>query len=126
MDAPDVMRTLGGAGVHLTLEDGLLIAGPAGRLTDELRELIRGCKPMLVEFLQDAQVTTEQLLSAAMLACDHHGDGEAARDQMRQDCLSTPVELRHDLLDHFTQTYLDAGGGRRKSRQEGEGDACQT
>ena len=45
------------------------------------------------------------LLEAAMRACDFHGDGEAAREQMRRDCLGTPPELRGDLLDHFRKTY---------------------
>ena len=41
------------------------------------------------------------LVEAAMLVCDRHGDGEAAREQMRQDCLATPAHLRADLLEHF-------------------------
>lgn len=41
------------------------------------------------------------LLHAAMRVCDRHGDGQAARDEMRTDCLATPLHLRQDLLDHF-------------------------
>ena len=47
----------------------------------------------------------KELIEAAMKACDHHGDGEAAREEMRLDCLATPQHLRGDLLDHFTKTY---------------------
>jgi hypothetical protein len=49
----------------------------------------------------------ESLLTAAMRACDHHGDGRKAREQMKRDCLATPVHLRADLLAHFRQTYED-------------------
>lgn len=47
----------------------------------------------------------EDLLKAAMRACDHHSDGEAARADMRADCLATPTHQRLDLLHHFEQTY---------------------
>lgn len=40
-----------------------------------------------------------------MRCCDHHGDGPAAREQMRLDLLATPAHLQADLLDHFQQTY---------------------
>ncbi len=46
-----------------------------------------------------------RLIEAAMKACDHHGDGEAGRQQMRDDCQATPQHLRADLLVHFQQTY---------------------
>lgn len=41
------------------------------------------------------------LLEAAMKVCDLHGDGEAAREQMRLDCLELSPEMRLDLLQHF-------------------------
>jgi len=50
-----------------------------------------------------------RLIAAAMKACDHHGDGEQARADMRQQCLDTPPHLRADLLDHFQQTYPGRG-----------------
>ena len=40
-----------------------------------------------------------------MRACDHHGDDEPARQQMRDEVLATPPHLRADLLDHFTRNY---------------------
>ena len=52
-----------------------------------------------------AHRVTSALLKAAMQACDHHGDSESAREQMRADCLATPPHLRADLLAHFNQTY---------------------
>jgi hypothetical protein len=42
------------------------------------------------------------LIAAAMKVCDRHNDGEAAREEMRQDVLGTPPHLQQDLLDHFT------------------------
>jgi hypothetical protein len=42
-----------------------------------------------------------ELIKAAMKACDRYGDGEAAREEMRQQCLEVPPELQLDLLDHF-------------------------
>ena len=44
---------------------------------------------------------TADLLKAAMRVCDRHGDGKAAREAMRRDCLDTPLHLQADLLDHF-------------------------
>jgi len=48
---------------------------------------------------------TADLLKAAMRACDFHGDGPAAREQMRQDCQNTPARLQTDLLAYFARTY---------------------
>lgn len=45
------------------------------------------------------------LLKASMRACDHHGDSQAARQQMRDECLALPADVQADLLNHFTQTY---------------------
>lgn len=52
-----------------------------------------------------AEELTQQLLGAAMAACDHHGDGPEAREQMRRECMETPPHLRADLLDHFRKAY---------------------
>ena len=41
------------------------------------------------------------LIEAAMKVCDHHGDGEAARADMRQQCMELPPHLQADLLAHF-------------------------
>ena len=61
-----------------------------------------------VQAFSEKHVSSEQLLEAAMLACDHHHDGPAAREQMRADCLALPVDLRADLLAHFKQTYPES------------------
>ena len=54
---------------------------------------------------QDEVRLTARLLTAAARACDHHGDNEKAREQMRADVLSTPPELRAGLLNHFDRAY---------------------
>jgi hypothetical protein len=47
----------------------------------------------------------KKLLEAAMRACDHHGDGAEAREEMKRQCLETPPHLRADLLAHFQREY---------------------
>lgn len=45
------------------------------------------------------------LIEAAMRVCNAHGDNEAARTEMRQQCMDLPPELQADLLDHFRSAY---------------------
>ncbi|MGF6526044.1 hypothetical protein [Variovorax sp. PvP013] len=52
--------------------------------------------------MQVFEVSAPELLRAAMHVCDLYGDGAQAREDMRADCLGTPLHLRVDLLDHFT------------------------
>ena len=44
---------------------------------------------------------TNELIAAAMRRCDQFNDNEAARQEMRRDCLALPPHLQADLLDHF-------------------------
>lgn len=91
------------AGLDVSLApDGGLSVKPASCLTQELRDLIRGNKAVLVDRLLEAQNLTARLIAAALRRCDEFNDSEAAREEMRQDCLATPPHLRQDLLDHFT------------------------
>ena len=50
-------------------------------------------------------ISVEELIVAALAACDHHGDGEAARQEMVQQCMEVPPEHREELHRHFTRTY---------------------
>jgi len=50
-------------------------------------------------------MTLPDLLAAAMRACDHHGDEEHARAEMRAAIHATPPHLHADLLAHFTSAY---------------------
>lgn len=53
-----------------------------------------------------AHRVTAELIEAAMVACDHHQDSEAAREQMREQCLALPPHLQADLIEHFRQSYF--------------------
>lgn len=46
-------------------------------------------------------VLAADLIEAAMKVCDRHGDGDAARADMRQQCLELSPAMQADLLDHF-------------------------
>lgn len=52
----------------------------------------------------DARQLAADLLHAAMQVCDRHGDNEAARQEMREQCLALPLHLQADLLQHFKGT----------------------
>lgn len=99
---PAVIERLHAAGFEVTLtpEHGLRVT-PASRLTAEERSLVLAHKPELVQFLLDAHATTAALLETAMKVCDRHGDGEAARQDMRDQCQTLPPHLQADLLAHF-------------------------
>jgi hypothetical protein len=104
-----ILSELWAADIDLQLaDDGVNLVATGTPLTPAQRHAIVQNKPALVQFLTEAQATTTALIEAASRACDHHGDGEAARQQMRDDCLAVPVHLRADLLEHFSQNYPKA------------------
>lgn len=105
MTVIDVYKRVTRDGLHIATDGKRITAYPVDCLTDDLRGLIRANKPALIGLLTDAHNTTAALIDAAMRACDDYGDGESARQQMRQDVEATPPHLRADLLDHFSQTY---------------------
>ena len=51
------------------------------------------------------RVELARLMAAAMRACDFWGDGEEARQAMRQDVLHYPPTMRGELLDYFNSHY---------------------
>lgn len=53
-----------------------------------------------------AHRVTAELVKAAMRVCDRHGDGETARQDMRDQCTALPLHLQADLLQHFNQTTI--------------------
>ena len=90
-------------GVRLKLSgDGANLVVPAGSLSPEQRALVLSHKAEILALLVEARKTTSWLIAAAMKVCDRHNDSEAAREEMRQDCLKLPPPLQQDLLDHFT------------------------
>ena len=54
---------------------------------------------------ESAELLTARLIAGAMRACNRWGDGPEARNNMREDVLATPPELRAELLQHFNETY---------------------
>lgn len=54
----------------------------------------------IAESIEARQIAAD-LVRAAMRVCDRHGDDEAARQAMRDECLALPAHLQADLLDHF-------------------------
>ena len=106
MTAQSILADLCEHGIAVRLaDDRENLAVPAGRLSPEQRALVLANKAELVQFLLDAHETTVALIESAMRACDHFGDGDAARNDMRRQCLNTPIHVRADLLDHFNHTY---------------------
>lgn len=55
--------------------------------------------------LFENRMLADELMKAAMAACDHHGDDDEARAQMRADIEATPHDQRADLLAYFRQAY---------------------
>ena len=105
MTTAEVISAAHHAGLVLLADGADLVVKPADRITVEVRALLLDAKAEVIEYLQACERITPMLLDAAMRACDHHEDGEAAREAMRADCLATPLHQRLELLDHFQQTY---------------------
>lgn len=110
MSPAEICRTIHEAGVTLRLDGDSLALKPAQLLSTELLELVKANKPDIVDFLLEVHSTASSLMAVAMAACDHYGDGEVAREQMREDVANTPVYLQPELLAHFRRAY----GGRGK------------
>ena len=79
-------------------------SGPSGRVC-EISQVVSSVSSVGVTGIFENCIPVEELIAAAMLACDHHGDGEAARQEMVQQCLEVPAHLRAELHQHFIRTY---------------------
>ena len=110
MGAADILTQFWADGFSVALadNDGLIVR-PGSALTPSQRQLLVENKPALLAFLADAKRTADDLIAAAALACDHHGDSAAARDAMRADCLATPLHQRQQLIEQFLQQYPPNG-----------------
>ena len=104
MSAVSIIQDLDAQGVRLKLSgDCANLIVPAGSLSPEQRAQVLTHKADILVLLVEARKTTSWLIAAAMKVCDQHGDGEAAREEMRQDGLKLPPpRLQRDLLDHFS------------------------
>ena len=77
---------------------------PTGRIY-EFPQGVSAVSSVGVTAIFENCISVEELIEAAMRACDHYGDSAAARQQMVKDCLDTPPELRQELREHFINTY---------------------
>lgn len=106
MTAASILEVLWAQGFTVSLVDNdRLAVSPASTLHDTQRELLRANKVEIVALLLYAKATTDALVKAAMLACDHFNDSPADRGDMRRECIATPLHLQADLLNHFIKTY---------------------
>ena len=106
MTAASILEVLWAQGFTVSLvHNERLAVSPASTLHDTQRELLRANKAEIVTLLRDAKATTDALIKAAMLACDHWHDSPADRADMKRECIATPLHLQADLLNHFTKTY---------------------
>ena len=93
------------AGLDLQLDGEIIkVAGRADVVKAWAPRLIEH-KAELIERLRESSLLTIKLLEAAMRVCDHHGDSDSAREQMKQDVLQHPPHLLPDLLQHFESVY---------------------
>ena len=106
MTAASILEVLWAQGFTVSLVDNNRLAvSPSSKLRDTQRELLRANKAEIVALLRDAKATTDALVKAAMRACDHFNDGPADRAAMKRECITTPLHLQADLLNHFKKTY---------------------
>ena len=68
MDTAEVINLLEDNGIRLQIDGDRLIAGPADRLTDGLRALIRNSKPQIITLINAAKADTLAGYEAALQA----------------------------------------------------------
>lgn len=91
-------------GIHPRIaDDAQHILLPANKLTPNQRQALTECKADVLELLTAPLM--QELMDAAMKACDHWQDSPQARLQMRLDVWNTPPGQRADLLQHFREVY---------------------
>jgi len=102
MTPETILAELLGCGIHPGVTaDRTGIVVPAGQLTPGQREAVLAHKTELILYLLESSRLTARLMDAAMKRCDEFNDSEEARQEMREQILGLPPELRQDLLDHF-------------------------
>ena len=91
-----------GGGTDKTDETHLLsvLAVPTGAIY-HLPDRLSSVSSVGIWAVFESTQLASDLIEAAMKVCDRHGDGEAARQEMRQQCLELPPHLQSDLLEHF-------------------------
>ena len=74
MGARDLLSSLAGAGLSVTVEAGRLVIRPASKLTDDMREALRAAKPQLLALPAEDQAQVDQ------------SDGQAAVSTRARTC----------------------------------------
>lgn len=111
MTVSRLLKEISQAGLSLRLTDaGSVNAKPAELVTPAIRLLIKSNKAALISSLETSVTPPcdnleNQLIEAAMRACDYWGDSDQARAEMVADIKATPQHLRQDLLEHFLVAY---------------------
>lgn len=77
---------------------------PSGRIY-EFQRGVSSVSSVGVTGIFENCISAEELIEAAMRACDHWGDSPQARDDMRRQCKEIPVHLRGELMEHFRTSY---------------------
>ena len=88
------------------------VLGATSAPFQEIDEVVSGVSVVRVAPVsidRDHATLTADLVEAAMRVCDEHGDGQAARDEMRADCLALSPRLQADLLNHFRGKAANLG-----------------
>ncbi len=81
-----------------------VLAVPSGGVY-EIQHEVSSVSSAGAAYVTEKNVSPEELLEAAMRACDFHGDNSAAREQMRRECLELSTTVRADLLEYFHRMY---------------------
>lgn len=74
MSGADLLLHLRAAGFRLDVEDGVLLVGPAAKLTDETRDVIRASKAELVLAVLDRAADPR----VTCIECSYYGAGRCA------------------------------------------------
>lgn len=112
MNAAAIIRKASEAGVHLRLVGSAIKAKGNQAALEKLLPELRAHRPAVLAFLREQATPaavdqmrldplTAQLLAAAMRVCDRYGDSDKARQEMRDDVINTPPDLRRGLLYHL-------------------------
>ena len=95
------MHTLIDAGLTLNTDGDRLLVGPASRLTDKLRDLIRMHKVELLAAVREAERATADLIASINACCDVRGDTERNRAGLIAEVGDFDQRLQADLVEHF-------------------------
>ncbi|RRQ20401.1 hypothetical protein D5687_09480 [Guyparkeria sp. SCN-R1] len=126
MRAADIITTLAGRGIAVSLEDGRIHARPGHRLTDDYVRLIRQHKPALMHLLRtraqaDAAgdavahespraLSPIEKAGIARLCRQHYDADDSAIRATIEDCEGCPAMREYHLaLDRLMTTHRTAG-----------------